>query len=70
MVRATIHYISEHVYQDIIKQTGISDGIQDKTAFITQEIVDAFIRCLMEKKGVPHSRGFEIRDSVLNSAHL
>ena len=55
----------------IINNAGrVYNGIQETTAFITQEIVDAFIRCLMEKKEVPYARAFDLRDNILNGAHL
>jgi hypothetical protein len=63
--------VNETTLNVIINNGGrVYNHINEKSAFITQEIVDGFIRCLMEEKGVPLSRGFEIRDSVLNAAYL
>ncbi len=63
--------VNETTLNVIINNAGrVYNGIQEKTAFITQEIVDAFIRCLMDKKEVPYARAFELRDNILNGAHL
>tara|TARA_R110000824_G_scaffold355400_1_gene542574 strand:- start:86 stop:1579 length:1494 start_codon:yes stop_codon:yes gene_type:complete len=63
--------VNETTLNAIINNGGrVYNHINEKSVFITQEIVDAFIRCLIEKKGVTFSKGFEIRDSILNAAYL
>ena len=63
--------VNETTLNVIINNGGrVYNAYQSKTAFITQEIVQAFIECLIDKKGVPYSRAFELRENILNAAYL
>ena len=62
--------INETTLNVVINNGGkVYNAWQEKTAFITQEIVQSFIECLVNRKEVSHSRAFELRENILNSAH-
>ena len=61
--------INDNTLTVVINNGGrVYEAWRDTSIFITQEIVQSLVECLIDKKGVPAKRAFRVREDILNGA--